>query len=243
MTRRLCAVREQAGVAQVWVLRRGSPAPHAGARGAWEVPPHRVGHGRHRVQALGEEAPGGLMDGRHGARRSDSARGGRARPAGVCPVRPRDPRPGCGPGRGPVAMPPAEREGRRGRARPHPGHPRWPPRPRLGPGGPDCGDGRRVPGGLALGVVRYGPTLPGQPGIQPPHAEGNHPVLAQWARESARGHREGRHDTGLALGCREWARQRRRARRWGCCAPQARASWAAASWALEQRMTSETTRG
>ena len=79
------AVREQAGVAQAWALRRGSPAPRAGARGAWEVPPHRVGHGRHCVQALGAEVPGGLMDGRHGARRSDSARGGRARAAAPWP--------------------------------------------------------------------------------------------------------------------------------------------------------------
>jgi len=100
MTRRLCVVREQAGVAQAWALRRGSPAPRAGARGAWEVPPHRVGHGRHRVQALGAEVPGGLMDGRHGARRSDSARGGRARAAApwpptlapAPPLRPRWPR-------------------------------------------------------------------------------------------------------------------------------------------------------
>ena len=64
--------------------------------------------------------------------------------------------------------------------------------------------------------------------------------LALW---SAPGPGAGREEKGRARGCGQLDRQRRRGRRWGRGAPQAMASEEAWGGEMEQRITSETTRG
>src|SRR5215510_7408050 len=95
----------------------------------------------------------------------------------------------------------------------------------------------------SVGVWRHGSTLSLLPRGEEPQPEVKDPLKAPWARRSALGHREGRQEPCLALGCRELDRHRRRCRLWDWCAPQARTAWEAETCALEQRLTSAAPRG
>src|SRR6266436_5074674 len=126
-----------------------------------------------------------------------------------------------------------------GRQMPDTGHKRLPQRPIISPFGKDLVDGRVMNRWLALGVLRYGQTLPLHPGVEHPEDEVKDPVIAQFALWSALRHRKVRQDKCLKLGCRELDRNRCRCRRWCRGAPHVMASWEEEGCPLEKQITSD----
>src|SRR5215469_10879489 len=111
-----------------------------------------------------------------------------------------------------------------GRQMPYTGHKRLPQRPIIGPFGKDLVDGCVVNRWFALGVFRYGQTLPLHPGVEYPEDEVKDPVIAQFALWTALGHREVRQDKCLELRFGKLDGNRRRCRLWGYGTHQVTAS-------------------
>ena len=105
------------------------------------------------------------------------------------------------------------------------GHKRLPQRSIIGPFGKDFVDGRVVNHWFALGVLRYGQTLPLHPGVEHPQDEVKDAMIAQFTLRSTLGHREVRQEKCLELGCRELDRNRCRYRLWCRRAHHAMALW------------------
>ena len=114
-----------------------------------------------------------------------------------------------------------------GRQMPDTGHKRLPQRPIISPFGKDFVDGRVVNRWFALGVFRYGQTLPLHPGVEYPEDEVKNPVIAQFALWTALRHREVRQDKCLELRFGELDGNRRCCRLWCCGAHDAMASYEA----------------
>src|SRR5216683_6812698 len=112
-----------------------------------------------------------------------------------------------------------------GREMPHTGYKRLPERSIISPFGKNFIDGRVMDDRVAIGVFRYGQTLPLHPGVEHPQDEVKDPIIAQFALRPSLGHREVRQDKCLELWFGELDRNRRRCRLWCSSAHQAMASW------------------
>src|SRR5262249_833841 len=111
-----------------------------------------------------------------------------------------------------------------GRQMPYTGHKRLPQRAIIGPFGKDFVDGRVVNHWFALGVLRYGQTLPLHPGVEHPEDEVKDPAIAQFALRSPLGHREVWQDKCGELWFGELDGNWRRYRLWCCGAHDIMAS-------------------